>query len=412
MIYRERYSGSAIAFIFIVWPVWAVVKAGLSYRSKWAKNVIWVFCCFYGPTFVFTEGGDANRYREWFVQSSLSSGIEKINNFSLAQGNYGEYIDIGYRLINEVLSLFTSDYRVLFLVFGFIFGYFYSRNIWFLLDKINGKMEWHLCILVLAFLLAIPFWSINNFRFWVAAHIFIFGVLNYIETKKIRYICISIISVLFHFSYSALVVSFMFYCVLPQRLVAIYILFVCSYCVRFIDYSYFVRILSFFPAFIYERYIGYIDLGLREQLFERLSNNSWHAIFFIYSIKIALFILMSFLIFRAFFLRIRNNYTCEFLYFSMALCVSTNILSILPWCERFHFVSIMLMLAGIIIEMNVNKFKGYSIVLTILSPLIIFFCIVQIRTGFDYIGLFTIFGNPFSIFWAPGEIALINIIKG
>ncbi len=52
--------------LVLVWPFMAMIMAVLNYRSKWAKNIVWFFCSFFGYNLVIAnEGVDANRYRKY-----------------------------------------------------------------------------------------------------------------------------------------------------------------------------------------------------------------------------------------------------------------------------------------------------------------------------------------------------------
>jgi hypothetical protein len=127
--------------LFILWPFLSVIYAIVNYRSKWAKNIIWFFCCFFGYTFVISnEGMDANRYRDFLVElhtSEISFGdyFHGVYNGDIGRGDYLE------PTIRYIVSRFSDDYRILYAIFGFIMGYFYSRNIWFLLDEVSDRIK-------------------------------------------------------------------------------------------------------------------------------------------------------------------------------------------------------------------------------------------------------------------------------
>jgi hypothetical protein len=63
--------------------------------------------------------------------------------------------------------------------------YFYSRNIWLLINSSVGIIKQFSIVLIITLALIMPFWTIVGFRFNTAFHIFLFGLLNYyIHNKK------------------------------------------------------------------------------------------------------------------------------------------------------------------------------------------------------------------------------------
>src|SRR5699024_1226601 len=94
--------------------------------------------------------------------------------------------DILRTIIALAVSRFTASQSVLTLVYGIIFGFFFSRNMWFVLERFKGKIRLITILLFCCFFLVIPIWDINGFRFWTAAHIFVYGVLQFLFDEKWR----------------------------------------------------------------------------------------------------------------------------------------------------------------------------------------------------------------------------------
>jgi len=181
--------------LFLIHPLTAVVTAFANYRSSFAKNIVWLFVAFYGFTMVISdEGMDANRYRDDFLTLTKTEITAKSFVGMLYQED-SQYVDVAQPLISLLVSRLTNDPRILFAVFGLIFGYFYSRNIWFLLDRSGKGVKGSSLIYLLTFAIVIGFWSISGFRMWTAAHIFFFGSAKYFFENKKTGILISATSV-------------------------------------------------------------------------------------------------------------------------------------------------------------------------------------------------------------------------
>jgi hypothetical protein len=84
----------------------------------------------------------------------------------------------------------------------------------------------------------------------------------------------------------------------------------------------------------------------------------------------------------------------------------------MPSGARFQTVANFLSVAALLLFFI--KYKS-SIALKLLRfislPVILYYCIVSIRIGFDFIGLSTFIGNPFTAFLFEDKIPIIEIIK-
>ena len=99
-------------------------------------------------------------------------------------------VDIYQPLLTYILSLVTDNGNILFAVFGILFGYFYSRNIWLLLDySKNQRMTRVMIAIIVTFSCVIGFWNLNGVRMWTAAHMFFYGAfLLLVNTKIVSFV--------------------------------------------------------------------------------------------------------------------------------------------------------------------------------------------------------------------------------
>ena len=179
-------KNSSTAFILtLVFPFGGLIYTLNHWREKWAKNTFWLACIYLGAVFIYLpegtvlgEGADAGRYILDLLNMYNS-------NMSLSQ-IIGQYqinqrtMDLYQPLMTYLISRFTDNGHVLFTVFAIVFGYFYSRNIWYILEKLpNKKLGW-LTILVAIYFLICPITQINGVRMWTALHVFVYGMMPYI----------------------------------------------------------------------------------------------------------------------------------------------------------------------------------------------------------------------------------------
>ena len=207
-MYIEKRENNFYAFlVFLIWPFLSVVFAIRNYRTSWAKNIVWLFVAYFGYTIVINDSIDASRYRDKFLFSA-STGDEK-KNIAVYEVGEKDSIDFLEPIISKAISSFTTNYKILFAVFGLIFGFFYSRNIWILLKYLESPIMFTGIILLITFLLINPFWNLNGFRFYTASQVFIYGILLYFVEEKKSGIWFILSTFTIHFSFMIAIVIFL-----------------------------------------------------------------------------------------------------------------------------------------------------------------------------------------------------------
>ena len=157
-------------------PLITTVFALKNHRYTFAKNILWAFIVFYGFTFAIGEestGSDIVRYvEEYQLLYGETFTFEEIVKY---YRNRGE-IDVLRTFLAMSVSRFSNSQSVLTAVYGLIFGFFFSRNLFYLLSKLEGKSRRVTFLLLSCFFLAVPIWNINGFRMYTAMHMFFYGV--------------------------------------------------------------------------------------------------------------------------------------------------------------------------------------------------------------------------------------------
>ena len=121
-MHNKNYLGEYI--LFFIWPIASFFRALKRHKRPWAKNIIWLFVAFYGYTFLATnEGFDSFDYMRDLIQMHQQQ-TELRAIFSSLYTLGGEK-DIYDSIIIFLVSRFTEDSRILFLVVALVFGYFF-----------------------------------------------------------------------------------------------------------------------------------------------------------------------------------------------------------------------------------------------------------------------------------------------
>ena len=130
----------------IVWPFFGLVNALRNWRQPWGMNVFWVVCAYMGAIQIYHpkgtilgEGSDAGRY-----VLELQEMHRSVNSFEEVSRYFydGDTNDVFCSTLQYVVSRFTENGHVFFFVLAIIYGFFYSRNIWYILNRISEWCEY------------------------------------------------------------------------------------------------------------------------------------------------------------------------------------------------------------------------------------------------------------------------------
>lgn len=416
MTTRKGNIGIWIFFIFS--PFLTVLYSLKHYKQSFAKNIIWAFTVFYGYTFIVYNKMDSTRYKEWFlinVSDKLSFGDFLGTLYSVDKFNSGINIDILEPIISYIISLFTSDYKFLFAAYGLIVGYFYSRNLWYLLERIDFKMKPILLPLIFCFALISPIWDLNGFRFCAATHVFLFGALPFLFEGKKKGLILVAASVLVHFSFVLPVVILIAYMLIGNRFFIYYVIFIASMFVTEINIDSLNNfITSNFPEVFQVRTSGYTSIDRAQELKDDSGNSSlnWYVKGHENVLKWLIIVFLSVIFFRGKDFLQKHKYLLRLICFSLLLYACANLASLVPSGGRFFSLSNLFALAFIILYIQTGpKETVLNKLVPLAVPLMWLFIIVRFRMSLDTFGLSTVLGNPIVIMFFRGDVALISLIK-
>lgn len=414
--------GDAPWILFCLLPILALIQSFKNYRSAWAKNIFWAFVIFYGATFAISSedknsetASDINRY---VLEIQDLHKIDINYDKALQLYDESESLDVVRLIIAVLVSRFTDSQQILTIAFGFIFGFFYSRNIWFVFDRLSGKINPSLIILLLALILVNPMWFMGGFRFWTATHVFLYGLLPYLFEKKKVNILTSSLSILFHFAFTLPVAILLIYILAGNRMYIYFILFILSLLYSELN----LQVLNSFitenaSEKVQKKTEGYrseerVDLYRKGELVEAEKNANWYVT--LYNLGFIWFIRITLILF---FIKkrreVKKNQTLFNLFcFSLLFFTIANMMASVPSGGRYLTIASFIGLSTIAFYYNVaikDKFFQRFIILSM--PVLLLFIVVSIRFGFHTLSVNTFFGNPVTALLTDYNISLNDIIK-
>jgi len=400
---------SAVTCLF--WPFGSLLLSFKLRRYSWSKNLFWLFCTYFGFTFVITGYGfDAERYAQELV-SFHQAGLTVREFFQLLYITGSDYIDIVQPLITYTISLFTDNSSVLFTVFALIFGYFYSRNLWFLFDRIKGNISGNLLIFLLAYALICPIWYINAIRMWTAAHVFLYGLLPYLIDGKKKNLLWSFSSVLFHFSFLFPVLILLGYLTLKNRPVLFFVFSIITLSISELNLEFFRGLFAYLPGFMESR-TSYLDPEGARGLSELRQELSWYLKFTEQALKFIGFVFAIAILPKRKILFKNRPELLNLFSFSLWMYGWSNLSRLIPSGGRFGTLADMIMMSFLVFFIaEFYKDKVFRYLNFIAIPALLIFIVVSLRVGSDTFGLYAILGNPVIASIYNDTVPLIEFVK-
>lgn len=409
LMYIDRTENKLYAFlIFLIWPFLSVIIAFKEYRYSWAKNIIWFFTAYFAyskvdPPEYYT---DAVGYRSSFISFAKEGTFSDLLDSFI----FGETADFFEPILKYVISRFTDNYQIYFMIIGLMYGYFYSRNLWMLLDKVKTKLTFVSVFIFIIFSLIIPIWNLGGFRFYLASQVFIYGIFNFLILKNKSSIFFLLFSPIIHFSFVLPVISFLIYKFIGNRTTIFFLFFLFSSLFAEIAQNNLKQSSEFLPKVYSERVEGYTNEEYIESISERKLEANWYLSFAnnVIGYSSYLFILLLYWKRKLF---LYDKDLVSIFSFTLLFYGIINMISGTAGIVRFYDIIYLLSFSVMFLFIQYydeSKIKKY-IYLTF--PFLAIFIIVSIRKGFDNFGLSTIFGNPFIAMFLEEKYPLIDFIK-
>jgi hypothetical protein len=405
--------------VFILWPFAILIYRLKTIKDPISKTVFWLFCVFFGFTFILQEdiegAADSARYVTYLehVYNNNITGKELFNDLYNTKSADVKF-DIYQVIITWFVSIFTDNGKVLFTIFSAIFGYFYVQNLWIIFSKLNKTKGLIIGIFITFFILIIPIWQVNGVRMWTAAHVYLYGILlHFLNNKNKSGLFWVLVSSLFHFSFllpGFIFILFRFY---KPNVKILMILFLISFSITEIDLG-LIKNNSFLELSIFEEKANdYTNEDYVEIVKEKQEEKSLN--FKVFSFFISFFTLFWIIILYLMRKIISNYLGKDFLKFFEYLLffgIFSQLVSSVPSGGRFLSIFYFLLYGLVLILISHSFFIGkYYRLLKLTTPFFIYFILFKVRIGMEFFGPFLIFGNPIISILFSDEKPMITFIK-
>jgi len=401
--------------IFLIWPILALISSIKNYRANWAKNGLLLFIVFYGFTFFAQEGNDSSRYILFFNELHNSeTDFKAFSNMFYSVGVGGQRsVDIYGPTVAFIVSRFTNDPRILYSVIALIFGFFYTRNIWLIIDEAEQNHSYLLKFLLIVFAFIIPIWSINGIRFWTASQVLFFGASRFFLEGRRSGLFMSVLTIFIHFSFLFPVLLLLLYLIIGNRPKIYFALFIFGMLFSEINIPFLSQaMINFTPGVFHERISTYSDVEQVAGRMVEVSSVNWYAVWYNKALHLFVDLMLIIVFFKGKEIWYNRKELLCFFSFLLLFRAVTCIMLQIPIFERFLKLNDFFSLGFLILYFYYNTTEKLSKNLIVyLIPLLGFFLVITIREGFDNTGLLSIISNPLIAPFLTNDYALIDLIK-
>ncbi|MGV8995265.1 MAG: EpsG family protein [Flavobacterium sp.] len=323
-----------LVLIFIFWPFIAFLLACADYRNKISRKIILAFFALYGLLFYLNPLMDGYRRAEGLKVIAEQPFSNLFNTFA---NLYEESLDFVEPVLIFTISRFTDFHGILFAVYALIFG---SLMLYYL-RKMYGHYESNKNANTLMFLIflicANPIYNIGGFRMWTASWIYAICVLNYIHKPNFKYVLLSACAFLVHFSFFPLIIMFMLYTFLKNRVKIYGLLAISTFFVAELNISQVRQYAALFGAASERKITAYTYEGHIETVAEGAGNAAWYVQFINGGVKYFILFCLLFIFYKTKG-QFKSKFTASFYSFSLLILSFANISGLLPSGSRFYKV--------------------------------------------------------------------------
>ena len=270
---ESKKERSSKLILFLISPFVAFLYSLKSMNTKSTFAVFFGFAVCFGMAFSIesfeslsttSSGVDAGRYRLEFERSANMSTAEFVRDmkayFDFDEGDKDFY----YIAMVYLVSRFTHNYHWLFMAFAFVFAFFQLKSLKILVDEEHWNNSL-LCVLLAVFFTWNQIFNINAMRFYTAAWVAVYAMLQIFLNGRKRYFLLLFITPFFHSSF-VLLAAIVVLAFLLKRFERVWmVLFVVSFFSSTVFANLLLRSVDYLPDFLANTVSNYADL---DRLFE------------------------------------------------------------------------------------------------------------------------------------------------
>lgn len=407
---RSRSSNKVYWIVYLISPFIGACLAIRQFYRPERRKVILAYIIFFAFVMVMSrEGMDGYRHAMSFMEASkdpIGTFLESFSGFLSFQ--FGT-LDLYLHITQFLTGLVTDDPRWFFALNGLVFGSFYLGTLGLVYDEFDGtktSLYSKLFLLIAALLIFVN--HIHFVRFWTAAWLFLFCAYQVLVYGKRKYLWISILCILIHFSYVFAVGIFLTYYLISGT--------------KFLVYTGMIVIFIIFQTYIgellglasglgsgpQEKILNYTNQKYIEARTLAASETNWYVYWRWAAMKYFLYISFLYTLLSRRYRKdkVQDRLAGLAMLFAAVSLISLDVIGI----NRFSRLGLVLMAFFLFRNFKLNPTKRPSFILLLGTLVFIFFTVVEFRSSMDLLSPLHFIGNIVVIFFPQWDFVLRNII--
>jgi hypothetical protein len=398
--------------LFLISPILSLFIALKESKATWAKNILWMFVVFFAMSLaVIHDAWDISRYIQQF-KDYYSAGISFSAFWEDITTNSPDFLQ---PMINYLVSKITGSTMVILTVYGIIYGYFFSRNIFFAIEFLGENLGRVTALILFAVAFIISIIEFNGFRYWTASHMFVYGLVNYyLKERKAYGVFWIFLTFTLHFSFSLNVVVFIIHEIaLRRRVILTIIMYVITLNLGKIGIEQYMP-KEVMPKTYQTKAKDYTSSDNMQQVQEQEAGQSingyvnWPFTTLNYLSWFTIIILLIEIWYRGRVYEKMEMLSMIFFFGAIANLAATNSISGARFLSVF---SLMFFLYFMYIYKDLIQNYYFKVLTEYYSWVFVVIGIVNIRRVFDVLGFSALLGGPVVRAWMPEDIPIIDAFK-
>ncbi len=372
----ETKKGIVIKYVlFIISPFIAFVFSLGTLKTKSSFVVIYLFFVFLGLSYTVPNNRnvlnfDGVTYRQDFEEYKFVSSTDFIANFK-DYINFEGDADFYCHFVYYCVSRITDNYHVMFMIIAMVFSFFSLKSFEiFIREKqfVNSIP----CFILAYLFMSNQIFNINAFRFFTAAWIAVYSLLNIFVKKNNLYVCLLFLTPMIHGSFFLMLVVYLIYLLLGRYDKFWIIVFIISSFFSNFILELAQKYLTSMPSFIFNNYSGYFSDNYVDLINNSGSGFIWVKRLLELLVRLCMNVYVILFIFHLNMIN-RNIKTGKMISFILILMSVVNLTSVIPSLGKRYLLLTMPFIAYIwLVNFEGKKYNKYLYPLGVLFILLFF----------------------------------------
>jgi hypothetical protein len=395
--------------LYLLSPFIAALIAIKQFHRPVQRKLLIGFSVFFAFVMVMSrEGMDGYRHAKAFIEFAQNPWQEygwALERFSRLESGG---LDLYLPTVKLLVGIFTDDPRWFFALNGLVFGFFYVKTIGLIFDEFGGiKKNLHAKLFFFLLIIMISINHIHFVRFWTAAWVYLYCVMQLFIYERKRYLWLSAFAILIHFSYALPVsILFLYFFIAGNN----YLLLLSMVALFFASQTYLETALGAAADLgegLQHKVSAYTNEEYLRIRAEGVQQNNWYARWRGSLLHYYLYFTMAYLLFLA---KYQTDAVQRKILGLALLIFSVSILASEVWSiGRFSKIAFLLTTVYLFRNFMLNPHKRPRLVVWIGIPIIFLYTLVEFRSAMDIISPMHFIGNFLVIFFPQWEFVLRDI---